>query len=254
MHYDRRMAKPAPPHPSEGERLSKRVMQLQGCSRREAEQYIEGGWVTVNGAVVETPQARIGSQTVQVSANATLLDLSPVSLVLHKPAGLSLPKAQALLTPANHLANDPNGQRVLQRHLKNLETVVPLEDGASGLLVFSQDFRVTRKLDEDLTVMEHELMVEVAGEVTPDALGPIQRALQDRNQNLPIAKISVGSSNPERSRLRLAIKGAHPGLAAHLCDLAKLRILAMRRVRLGRVALGDLPPGQWRYLAPSERF
>ena len=254
MHYDSRMAKPAAPKKIEGERLSKRVMQLRSCSRSEAEQYIEGGWVSVDGAVVETPQTRVGAETVTIAADASLLQTPPVTLVLHKPADFALQKAATLLTPQRHLANDASGIRLLQKHLRNLESLVPLENGASGLLVFSQDFRVTRKLVEDMAFMEHELSVEVAGEIGPDALVPMQRALQDRQQNLPPAKVSVGSSNAERSRLRFAIKGAHPGLAAYLCELAQLRILAMRRVRLGRVALGDLPAGQWRYLAPFERF
>jgi 23S rRNA pseudouridine2604 synthase len=64
----------------------------------------------------------------------------------------------------------------------------------------------------------------------------------------------VGSANPERSKLRLAVKGAHLGLAAYVCELAGLHILAMRRIRLGRVSLGDLQEGTWRYLSEGERF
>jgi len=52
----------------------------------------------------------------------------------------------------------------------------------------------------------------------------------------------------------MAIKGAHPGLAAYLCELAKFEILALRRIRLGRVSLSDLDEGTWRYLAPGEKF
>ena len=83
---------------------------------------------------------------------------------------------------------------------------------------------------------------------------PIERALKDERLRLPFAKVSVGSATSERSKLRLAIKGAHPGFAAYLCELAKLEILALRRIRLGRVNLSDLEEGTWRYLAPGERF
>jgi 23S rRNA pseudouridine2604 synthase len=102
--------------------------------------------------------------------------------------------------------------------------------------------------------MEHELMVEVRGEVKADALVPIERALRDPRQRLPVAKISIGSASEARSILRLAVKGAHPGLAAFLCELAGLEIQVLRRIRLGRVSLGDIAPGQWRYLAEYERF
>lgn len=239
---------------AEGERLSKRVMQLKGCSRTEAEQYIAGGWVTVNGTVVEEPQTRVSTQTVALAPDASLINLTPVTILLNKPPGVTAANAHTLLTQDKHFAGDTSGTRPLKRHLLKLESHVLLETGASGLMVFSQDWRTTRKLVEDMAFMEHELMVEVAGEIDPEALQPIQRALNSDREALPPAKMSVNSTTPQRSRLRLAVKGAHPGLAAHLCELAQLELLALRRVRLGRVALGDLPPGQWRYLGSHERF
>jgi len=292
----------------EGERLSKRVAQLLGCSRREAEQTIEGGWVRVDGQVVEIPQHRVQAQTVTVDPDASLLGLAEVTLILHKPPnvldsvqdaadpesaaagasqsqgqgqaqgrtsnsnsnsnshaqasgvrrppsrGPSVPTAHALLIATNHSAQDTSGQRPLLRHFKQLQASVPLETAASGLLVFTQDWRVQRKLMEDMAQMEHELMVEVRGEVKADALIPIERALRDPRQRLPVAKISISSASTERSILRLAVKGAHPGLAAYLCELAGLEIQALRRIRLGRVSMGDVAPGQWRYLAEFERF
>lgn len=266
----------------DGERLSKRVAQMLGCSRREAEQYIEGGWVRVDGQVVEIPQQRVLMQTVTVDPDASLMALGEVTLILHKPpnvvdgvqdeAGHALApagptpgrsrqaraplarSARDLLIAANHSAHDASGQGPLLRHFKQLQASVPLETAASGLVVFTQDWRVQRKLQEDMAQMEHELMVEVRGEVKADALVPIERALRDPRQRLPVAKISIGSASEARSILRLAVKGAHPGLAAFLCELAGLEIQVLRRIRLGRVSLGDVAPGQWRYLAEYERF
>ncbi|MDZ7938308.1 MAG: RNA pseudouridine synthase [Rhodoferax sp.] len=272
----------APPSKEEtGERLSKRVMQLKGCSRKEAEQYIEAGFVTVNGVVVEEPALRIDRQTVAIDPQASLLAMVSVTLILNKPPGTTdgledpddddeapprpaargpgsrkapPPNARSLLTPQTHWAHDPSETRVLKRHFKNLEADIELETGASGLVVFTEDWRTTRKLTEDMATMEHEFLVEVKGEVAPEALKPIGYALKDDRLDLPQVKVSVSSSTPEMSRLRFAIKGSHPGLVAYLCGLANLDILAMRRVRLGRVSLADLPIGQWRFLADYEKF
>lgn len=254
-------------HSSDGERLSKRVMQLRGCSRREAEQYIEGGWVSVDGVVVEEPQCRVSTQTVTLDSQASLMNLTPITLIVNKPAGwldglqeakggrkAAPQNVRSLLDMAHRSTHDASGVRPLKRHLHALEASVPLETGASGLVVFTQDFRVQRKLVEDMAFMEHELVIDVRGEVQADDLRPIERALKDERLRLPFAKVSVGSATPERSKLRLAIKGAHPGFAAYLCELAKLEILALRRIRLGRVSLSDLEEGTWRYLAPGERF
>lgn len=237
-----------------GERLSKRVAQMLGCSRSQAEQYIVGGWVRVAGKVVESPQHRVAQEAITVDPEASVLDAGEVTLVLHKPANTPLRAADQLLKPGSHSAQDATGQRPLLRHFKQLQTSVPLEDAASGLLVFTQDWRVQRKLIEDMTTMEHELMVEVRGAVAPEALVPIERALRDPRYNLPPAKVSISSSTEERSILRLAVKGAHPGLAAYICDVAGLHINALRRIRLGRVSLGPVAPGQWRFLADWERF
>ena len=271
-------------HPAEGERLSKRIMQLRDCSRREAEQYIEAGFVRVDGVVVQEPQCRVTTQQVTVDAHASLLNLMPVTLILNKPAGWTdglepLPavkpvtravpagraavpgrvlkgpqNVRSLLTPEQHSKHDHSGVRFLKSHLAKLEASVPLEYEATGLIVFTQDFRVQRKLMEDMAYIEQELIIDVRGELAPDALRPIERAMRDERLRLPEFKISVGSANPERSKLRLAVKGSHLGLALYLCELAGLEILALRRIRLGRVSLGDLEEGTWRYLAEGERF
>ena len=266
----------------EGERLSKHVAQMLGCSRREAEQYIEGGWVRLDGKVVEVPQQRVLNQMVTVDPEASLLALGEVTLILHKPPNVldsvqddpalaaappgppavrgrqarapAMRFARELLTATNHSPHDASDQRPLLRHFKQLQASVPLETAASGLVVFTQDWRVQRKLLEDMAQMEHELMLEVRGEVKAEVLIPIERALRDPRQRLPVAKISVSSASEARSILRLAVKGAHPGLAAYLGELAGLEIQALRRIRLGRVSLGDVAPGQWRYLATFERF
>lgn len=263
-------AKPVPS--SEGERLSKRVAAMVPCSRSQAEQTIEGGWVQVDGRVIEEPQFRVLRQTISIDPNATLLDSVPVTLLLHKPVDWldgtdealatlnrqarrgTVKNAHTLLTPSTRWPGDVDATRVLQRHFKQQQACVPLETGASGLVVWTQDWRVLRKLSEDLTFMENELIAEVRGEVTEQALRILNRELDARGQPLPPTKVSVNSTSTSSSKLRFAIKGAHPGLVAYRCEQAQLELLALRRIRLGRVALSDLPVGQWRFLAPGEKF
>jgi 23S rRNA pseudouridine2604 synthase len=233
----------------------------------------------VNGVVVEDPPFRVLNQTVTIAPEATLLNTADITLILNKPSGWldgvededdeddedapptrgrgkkpQIPNARALLTIANRYSNDQSEIRALKRHFLHLEAEVPLETGASGLVVFTQDWRMTRKLSEDLNSMEHELIVDVTGEVQPEQLQKIARALNDERNPLPQVKFSVNSSTPDLSKLRFAIKGAYPGLVAYLCGKAGLEIQAMRRIRLGRMALTDLPVGQWRFLSAYEKF
>jgi len=252
-----------PALPDSGERLSKRVAHLTGRSRREAEQLIEGGWVRVNGQVVETPMTRVTDQRVTVDADARPVALADVTLLLHKPPGLDalapldaaskhVRPAQQLLQKESCWASDAAHPRVLQRHLVKLTAAVPLETAASGLVVFTQDWRVLRKLTEDAALIEHEFAVEVQGSVSDAALQHLN-ALQ-HNEPLPHYKASVNSTHDAVTRLRFAVKGAHPGLLDYLCERAGLRIVGVKRQRIGRVALAQLPVGQWRYLRDDERF
>lgn len=257
-------------------RLAKRLAEMLNCSRREAEQYIEGGWVSVAGVVVEEPQFRVDQQPLELSPDASLLALTPVTLLLHKPAGYEAqeagptagvaprssgsprggagqPTAASLLTPANHSRADRSGIRPLKKHLTTSELVTPLATPASGLVVFTQDWRVTRKLREDARLLEHEVVVEVSGEIKPgglERLNRIDHGFTYRGGLLPPAKVSWQSE----ARLRFALKGEVPGQIAYMCESVGLKITAMKRLRVGRLSVSQLEPGQWRYLMPYERF
>ena len=254
-----------PPAPRTDERLAKRVAEMVPCSRREAEQYIEGGWVSVNGVVVEEPMFRVADHKVEIDRNASLMELTDVTLLLHKPPGFDavaelgeankkIKPAQQLLQMTTHAADDPSGTRVLKRHFAKLTATVPLETGASGLVVFTQDWRVLRKLEEDAGVIEQEVIVEVAGEVAPGVLRRLNQGLDSERQTLPPVKVSLNSTSDTSSKLRFALKGVHPGLIAFLCERVGLEVLSMKRLRIGRVSMTQLLPGQWRYLQAHERF
>lgn len=237
---------------TEAVRLSKRLAALLPCSRSAAEQYIEGGWVRVDGRVVEEPQFRVTDEKIELDPNATLQAPLPVTLLLHKPAGQASP--QQLLGAATHWPGDPSPLRPLKRHFEQLTPALPLESAASGLLVYSQDWRVARKLTQDAQLIEIEFMVEVQGEIAPAALQALQRVPPGDGAPSRHVKASLNSSRDGRSRLRFAIKGWHAGLITELCVQAGLQILRLQRLRIGRVSLAQLPPGQWRYLLPHERF
>lgn len=252
-------------------RLAKRVAELKGCSRSEAEKFIEGGWVQVNGQVIEVPAFKVApQQTVTVDPHATLMTQGPVTLLLHKPPGYEAglgqgegpkgsrsrgaPTALQLVTAQSRAADDTSGIRLLQKHFANLQGLAPLPTEASGLVVYTQDWRVERKLTEDADVVEQEVMAEVAGAVSPEQLHRLCHGLSFNGRALPPIKVSVSSSSDAQTRLRFALKGIRPGQVPYMCDSVGLRLLALKRIRIGRVALAALPPGQWRYLLAHERF
>lgn len=239
-------------------RLARRVADMVPCSRREAELLIEGGWVRVDGAVVEASQTRISGQTVEIDPQARPQPLLPVTLLLHKSAGYDAPDgprpAASLLLPGSRWDGEHHPQRQLQRHLQGQACVTPLESGATGLLVFTQDWRIARKLTEDASRVEHEVIVDVTGAVTEAALRQLNRAPVVHGRAMLPAKVSISRQVEGLTGLRFAVKGCLPGQIAHMCGDVQLTVVGMRRIRVGRIALAALPVGQWRYLMPYERF
>jgi 23S rRNA pseudouridine2604 synthase len=232
-------------------RLAKRLAELIPCSRREAELYIEGGWVTVDGQVVEEPQFKVSQQKVELHPEASLTPVEPVTILLHQPPGLDAGMdANTLIGADTRAADDPSGIHLLKRHFARLSQTAPLEANASGLLVLTQDWRVMRKLIDEAATIEQEYIVEVAGELAPDGLKRLNHGLSFNGRALPPIKVSWQNE----TRLRFALKAAQPGQIAHMCKSVGLTVLAMKRIRIGRVSMAKLPPGQWRYLAPHERF
>ena len=235
-------------------RLAKRLIAVTGCSRSEAEQYIKGGWVSVDGQVIENPAHPVTTETVVLDPAARLAAVEPATILLHKPAGydtISGPRPAVDLVQADtRWPEDPSGVRLLQRHFHRLTPLVPLDAEASGLMVLTQDGRVWRRLTEDRDDIEQEFVVEVSGEIAPYGLQKLSHGLHYGGRALPPCKVSWQNE----IRLRFALKGVQGGQLRDMCAQVGLDVVAIRRIRIGKVPLAKMPIGQWRYLPVGERF
>jgi len=262
-----------------GERLAKRVAQIKSISRREAEEIIEAGFVKVDGQVIEEPQFKVLEQHIDIDAKAVAGKVEPVTILLHKPAGLDTgrdaPLPMALINSASRSPDDRTGIRMINRHFAKQAMMLPLEKAASGLVVITQDFRVERKLREDAVKVEQEFVVEVA--FAADAPAAVAKS-DDSDPDAPesdarielragiLNKLNRGIAYKERlpaylkaswqneTRLRFAIKDARPGQIAFMCEAAGLKVVSMKRIRVGRIPMAGMQVGQWRYLGAEEKF
>lgn len=230
-------------------RLAKRLAEMMSCSRREAELYIESGWVKVDGQVVQEPQFRVSQQQIELHPDATLTAVELVTILFHQAAGVGT-DASPQISFDNRAADDSSGIRPLKRHFSRLTSTLPLEPNASGLLVFTQDWRVVRKLVDDANTVEQEYIVEIEGELNPHGLKQLNHGLSFNGRALPPTKVSWQNE----TRLRFAVKRVLPGQIAHMCECVGLRLRSIKRIRVGKISMAKLLPGQWRYLPPEERF
>jgi 23S rRNA pseudouridine2604 synthase len=236
---------------SDSIRLAKRVAELFNCSRGEAIRYIEGAGVTVDGVVIEEPGFRVtGQEQIVLLPGADLTPIEDVTILLHKPAGMSVGRVNELIVAENLSPEDLSGLRFLKRHLKELVMLDPLENDASGLLIFTQDWRVKRKLVDDLSRVEQEFVVEVSGQMVEGGLQLLNQSINFNGKPSAPAKVSWQNE----TRLRFARKELSSRLITLLCGRAGLSVVSIKRLRIGRVPMAGLAVGQWRYLREHERF
>jgi 23S rRNA pseudouridine2604 synthase len=242
------------------------MAELGLCSRREADDWISKGWVRVDGAVAPMglqvgPQARI-----EVDPKARGQQQQQVTILLNKPMGYVSGQAEdghepavVLVQERNHWKGDASKVRFAPSQLRGLAPAGRLDIDSIGLLVLTQDGRVARQLIGEDSGMEKEYLVRVTfGDVAADvqkAFPPAQLARLRHGLSLdgqPLKPAQVEWQNPEQ--LRFVLTEGKKRQIRRMCEQVGLKVVGLKRIRIGRVVLGSLPVGQWRYLAPHERF
>ena len=243
-------------------RLSKRMSELGIASRREADEWIAKGWVRVDGQVVSELGSRVvAGQHVTVDAKAKHQQAQRVTVLINKPVGYVSGQAEdgyepavVLVTPQNQWREDRSGTRFLREHLKSLVPAGRLDIDSVGLLVLTQDGRVARQLIGEGSDIEKEYLVRVeqsAGEQLPDAsLALLNHGLELDGEALRPTRVEWVNDD----QLRFVLKQGKKRQIRRMCEAVGLKVLGLKRVRIGTVMLGDLPAGQWRYLRADETF
>ncbi|WP_374356793.1 pseudouridine synthase [Chitinimonas sp.] len=239
-------------------RLSKRMAELGLCSRREADEYIERGWVKVDGVVVDVLGSRVlPTQRIELDRLAVVAQTQRVTILLNKPIGYVSGQAEQgykpaalLITPDNRYVGDRSGIEFNRRHLNGLAPAGRLDIDSTGMLVLTQDGRVAKALIGDETKIEKEYLVRVEGVLDEGGLKSLNHGLSLDGQALKPAKVSWQNEN----QLRFVLREGKKRQIRRMCELVGLKVVGLKRIRIGRIPLSDLPMGQWRYLRPDERF
>nr|WP_250499342.1 pseudouridine synthase [Caballeronia sp. GAWG1-5s-s] len=248
-------------------RLSKVMSELGLCSRREADEWIEKGWVLVDGEVIDTLGSRIRpDQNIEILPAARSAQSQLVTILLHKPVGYVSGQAEdgyepavTLINPSNHWDEDRSGIRFSPGHLRTLAPAGRLDIDSTGLLVLTQDGRIAKQLIGGHSEVDKEYLVRVRyGEHTVDVdqhlpaekLALLRHGLE--LDGVPLKTAQVSWQNGEQ--LRFVLREGKKRQIRRMCELVGLEVVGLKRIRMGRVTLGALPPGQWRYLAPDETF
>ena len=243
----------------EAVRISKILSELGLCSRREADAYIEQGLVMLDGKVVtELGTRAYRSQKVELKKQAAIQQSSKATVILNKPVGYishldddkAFKPAASLISPENFHSIKGYEPRKPRFNTEGLAPAGRLDIDSSGLLVLTQDGRIAKTIIGEQSVIEKEYLVRVEGHLSDEGLALLQHGLSLDGYRLRPAEVSWQNED----QLLFTLKEGRNRQIRRMCDMVGLKVIGLKRVRIGKVLLGDLPTGMWRYLGTQEEF
>lgn len=239
----------------EAQRISKLLAQQGICSRREADVYLENGWIRVDGEVAVLGQKVLPSQVITLDKSAQKRQQNRATIILHKPVAYvsgqpekSYRAAVSLIQAKTQYAKDT--RPFDRRHLQGLAPAGRLDIDSTGLLILTQDGRIARQIIGEDSDVEKEYLVRVVGRLIPNGLALLNHGLSLDGKPLKPAQVSWQN----KDQLKFILKEGKKRQIRRMCELVGLRVVGLKRVRIGRLRLGELPMGQWRYLGEDERI
>lgn len=239
-------------------RLSK-VMSEQGlCSRREADEWIENGWVRVDGQIIKVLGTRVSpSVHIEINPTASKHQTELATILINKPIGYVSGQAEdgyqpasVLILPENQWEEGRMDRYLKNSHFRGLAPAGRLDIDSTGLLVLTQDGRVARRLIGNDSKVEKEYLVRVEGSIDAEGLKRLNNGLSLDGVRLKPAIVSW--QNEEQ--LRFVLREGKKRQIRRMCELVGLNVVGLKRIRIGSINLGKMPIGKWRFLRKDEQF
>ncbi len=228
------------------------------CSRREADRYIERGLVLVDGEVVSELGTRVPPDAVielaeaglkRRDAQTTILINKPIGYVSGQPED-GYKAAVSLISAQTRWREDRVQRKFHPAQLRGMAPAGRLDIDSNGLLVLTQDGRVARQIIGEDSSVDKEYLVRVHGSLSEEGLRLLNYGLELDGKPLMRAQVSWQNSD----QLRFILHEGKKRQIRRMCEMVGLQVVGLKRIRIGKIMLGNLPNGQWRYLREDESF
>jgi len=228
--------------------LARALSKFGVCSRSEAVRRIEGGRVRVNGRIVLGPERRIDPRRDRVSVDGARVgdDTERVVYAFHKPAGYITSRSE------------PAGRATIYELLGDVgRWVFPvgrLDRDTSGLLILTNDHRLGQRLTDPEHHVPKTYHARVRG--VPDAA--VLRVLRegvplgDGTATRPARVSLLGAARDGTTWIEIVLTEGKNRQVRRMGAAVGHEVEQLVRVKVGGLALGDLPPGRWRELSREE--
>jgi 23S rRNA pseudouridine2605 synthase len=227
------------------ERLQKILSQAGVASRRQSEQIILEGRVTVNGKVVTELGSKADFETDHIKVDGHLLRAPKrqVYIVLNKPDNTMT------------TVSDPQGRATVMELLKGVkERVYPvgrLDYHSEGLLLLTNDGEIANAITSAATHLQKTYVVKITGTLTHDQEEQFRTGLPiSGRRTMPAGLKRIRDGENPWYEVKLT-EGRNQQIRTMFKHLGFL-VEKLRRVRIGPVEIGPIKPGQFRYLSDEE--
>jgi 23S rRNA pseudouridine2605 synthase len=269
------------------ERLQKLLARAGVASRRAAEEIIAAGRVRVNGIVVTEMGTRANPASDRIEVDGRPIKVAPITnspqqfayILLNKPAGIvttahdthdrptvldiiygrlqgdSRPALPPNATRSPRAATRPANHGTVRNQPPAIPRVFPvgrLDVDTTGLLLLTNDGDLTFRLTHPRFGVDKEYHALVRGRLSPTALQSLRKGVEIEGELTAPAKVDEIRHVDDNTLLRIVIHQGRKRQIRLMLSAVGNPAITLQRVRFGPLPIGDLQPGQWRYLATHE--
>lgn len=227
-------------HHPDSIRINKAISDSGFCSRRQADKFIEEGKVTINGTKVTLGDRAMPNDTIHVDGKLISENDTLVYIMLNKPVGITCTTDQRV-----------EGNVVdFIGHKERIFHVGRLDKPSEGLLLMTNDGDIVNKILRAGNKHEKEYIVTVDRPITKDFITRM-------SSGIPLAELETTTKRCEVEQLSrfvfriVLIQGLNRQIR-RMCDYLGYDVVALQRIRIMNLVIGELPLGEWRDLTETE--
>ena len=239
---------------AEPQRVNRWLAHNGVCSRREAEALIVKGLVSIDGETVQDAGRKIErGQTLTLANEAGASGAGPLTIVMNKPVGFVSGQPEPDQVPAVRLVIAAALWGEFSGEVPGPDSRLPpigrLDKDSRGLLILSEDGVVAKAVIGPTSEVDKEYLVRVTGALNNRKIRMLRHGLRLDGRDLKPARVDV----VEGQLLRFTLKEGRNRQIRRMCEMVELDVIDLQRIRVGPIALGDLPEGRWRPMTAAER-
>lgn len=228
------------------ERLQKVMAELGVASRRKCEELILQGRVKVDGQLVNELGTKVDKQnaTIEVDGKRLVNESNKLYILLNKPVGY--------ITSAKDQFNRPTVLDLVSSLNQRVFPVGRLDYDTEGLLILTNDGELTYKITHPSHNVTKTYSALVMGKMQAKVIEIFKKGIYIEDYKTAPAKLEILKHIGNDTLVNITIHEGRNRQVRKMCDAVGHKVLKLRRISIGKLNMGDLKTGQWRFLTTEE--